>query len=159
MSSKGQTYRQIIFVAYIWVITSWYVLRDGRKYTFKQLLPKSVIFHDFSTKFVILSSFHKRCERRKKKYISLHGVFFLLHHVKSLIKIVAAFRGIHVSPAKHSYASGRRTDRRTDRQTDGRRTKWSLCVAMLCRRHKNAHKSRKVIKIKAGIWKKKLKPR
>ena len=29
-------------------------------------------------------------------------------------KIVAAFRGMHVSPAKHSYASV------TDRQTDGR---------------------------------------
>ena len=35
-------------------------------------------------------------------------------------KIVAAFRGMHVSPAKHSYASvrGRQTDGRTDRQTD-----------------------------------------
>ena len=43
-------------------------------------------------------------------------------------KIVAAFRGMHVSPAKHSYASV--TDGRTDRQTDGRRTKWSLCVAI-----------------------------
>ena len=28
-------------------------------------------------------------------------------------------------------------DRRTDRRTDIRRTKWSLCVAMLRRRHKN----------------------
>ena len=28
-------------------------------------------------------------------------------------------------------------DRRTDRQTDRRRTKWSLCAAMLRRRHKN----------------------
>ena len=42
---------------------------------------------------------------------------------------------MHVSPAKHSYTSV--TDGRTDRQTDGRRTKWSLCVAMLRRRHKN----------------------
>ena len=33
------------------------------------------------------------------------------------IKIVAAFRGMHVSPAKHSY--GIVTDGRTDRQTDG----------------------------------------
>ena len=33
-------------------------------------------------------------------------------------KIVAAFQGMHVSPAKHSYASV--TDRQTDRQTDGR---------------------------------------
>ena len=31
--------------------------------------------------------------------------------------IVAAFRGMHVSPAKHSYGSV--TDGRTDRQTDG----------------------------------------
>ena len=35
-------------------------------------------------------------------------------------KIVAAFRGMHVSPAKHSYASV--TDGRTDKQTDGRTT-------------------------------------
>ena len=82
-------------------------------------------------------------------------------------KIVAAFRGMHVSPAKHSYGcvTDGRTDRQTtdkvipmcryasqatqkhmgvwqmDRQTDGRtdrrRTKWSLCVAMLRRRHIN----------------------
>ena len=31
---------------------------------------------------------------------------------------MAAFQGMHVSPAKHSYASV--TDGRTDRQTDGR---------------------------------------
>ena len=36
-----------------------------------------------------------------------------------MTKIVAAFRGMHVSPAKHSSASvtDGRTDRRTDRQT------------------------------------------
>ena len=35
-------------------------------------------------------------------------------------KILAAFRGMHVSPAKHSYASvtDGQTDGRTDRQTD-----------------------------------------
>ena len=43
---------------------------------------------------------------------------------------MAAFRGMHVSPAKHSYASvtdggtdrqaGRHTDRQTDGGTDGR---------------------------------------
>ena len=49
-------------------------------------------------------------------------------------KIVAAFRGMHVSPAKHSF---RKCDRRTDRRTDGQWTKLSLCVAMLRRRHKN----------------------
>ena len=52
---------------------------------------------------------------------------------------MAAFRGMHVSPAKHSYAwLPRKCDYRTDRQTDGRtdrrRTKWSLCAAMLRRR-------------------------
>ena len=71
--------------------------------------------------------------------------------------IVAATRGMHVSPAKHSYAwlrrkcdrqtdrqtdwqtdghTDRQTDRRTHGQTDRRRTKWSLCAAMLRRRHK-----------------------
>ena len=70
-------------------------------------------------------------------------------------KIVAAFRGMHVLPAKHSYAWLPRkcdylTDRRTDRKTeagqsdpyvplcyagdpDRRRTKWSLCAAILRR--------------------------
>ena len=54
------------------------------------------------------------------------------------INIVVAFRGMHVSPAKHSYAwLPRKCDCRTDGRTDGRRTKWSLCAAMLRRRHKN----------------------
>ena len=35
-----------------------------------------------------------------------------------LAKIVAAFRGMHVSPAKHSYASVTVTDGQTDRRTD-----------------------------------------
>ena len=44
-------------------------------------------------------------------------------------KIVAAFRGMHVSPAKHSSASV--TDRRTDRRTDdGQSDPYvSLCFA------------------------------
>ena len=50
--------------------------------------------------------------------------------------IVAAFRGMHVSPAKHSSTSV--TDGRMDRQADRRRTKSTLCVAMLLRRHKNS---------------------
>ena len=39
-------------------------------------------------------------------------------------KIVAALRGMHVSPAKHSYASVTdvQTDGRTDRQTDRQTT-------------------------------------
>ena len=56
--------------------------------------------------------------------------------------IVAAFQGMHVSPAKHSFVwLPRKCDYRTDTQTDGRtdrcRTKWSLCAAMLRKRHKN----------------------
>ena len=35
-----------------------------------------------------------------------------------MTKIVAAFRGMHLLPAKHSYASV--TDGQTDGQTDGR---------------------------------------
>ena len=63
-----------------------------------------------------------------------------------LINIVAAYRGMHVSPAKHSYVwlprkrdyrTDRHTHGQTDGQTDRRRTKWSLCAAMLRRRHKN----------------------
>ena len=40
--------------------------------------------------------------------------------VKVNIKIVAAFRGMHVSPAKHSFGKcdRRKCDRRMDRQTD-----------------------------------------
>ena len=58
------------------------------------------------------------------------------------VKIVAAFQGMHVSPAKHSYVwlprkCDYRTDRQTDGQTDRHRTKWSLCAAMLRRWHKN----------------------
>ena len=74
--------------------------------------------------------------------------------------IVAAFRGMHVSPAKHSFAwlprkfdywTDRRTDghtdRQTDRRTDIRRTKWSPCATMLRRRHKK----RKVLGSKTFI--------
>ena len=38
-------------------------------------------------------------------------------------KIVAAFRGMNVSPAKHSYAGVTDGQTETDGQTDGRRTK------------------------------------
>ena len=75
------------------------------------------------------------------------SLLYWFHHQTLNIKnIVTAFRGMHVSPAKHSYAWLPRkrdygTDARTHRQTDGRidrrRTKWSLCAAMLRRRHKN----------------------
>ena len=54
--------------------------------------------------------------------------------------IMAAFRGMHASPAKHSSAwlprkCDYRTYRQTDGQTDRRQTKWSLCAATLCRQH------------------------
>ena len=45
--------------------------------------------------------------------------YLLIFSVQSLKKIVAAFRGMHVSPAKHSFG---KCDRQTDRQTDGRTT-------------------------------------
>ena len=51
-----------------------------------------------------------------------------------ILKIVAAFQGMHVSPAKHSYAW---LPRKCDYQTDRRQTKWSLCAAMFCRWHTN----------------------
>ena len=50
-----------------------------------------------------------------------------------LWKIVAAFGGMHVSSAEHRYA---RLPRKCDYRIDRRRIKWSLCAAMLCRRHK-----------------------
>ena len=45
----------------------------------------------------------------------------ILMDIFSFLNIVAAFRGMHVSPAKHSSASvtDGQTDRQTDRQTDG----------------------------------------
>ena len=49
--------------------------------------------------------------------------------------IVAAFPGMHVSPAKHGYVwlprkCDYQTDTRTDGWTDRRQTKWSLCDTM-----------------------------
>ena len=49
---------------------------------------------------------------------------------------------MHVSHVKHSYAWLPRkcdywTDTHKDGRTDRRRTKWSLCTAILCRQHKN----------------------
>ena len=52
--------------------------------------------------------------------------FFLLG-VMHITKIVAAFRGMRVSPAKHSFG---KCDRRTDRQTDGRTT--DKVIPMCC---------------------------
>ena len=73
------------------------------------------------------------CENTHNKHNIQNGT--------SIIKIGAAFRGMHVSPAKHSYAwlpkkCDYRTDRQMDGQTDRRWTKWSLCAVMLRKRHK-----------------------
>ena len=53
---------------------------------------------------------------------------------QSLENIVAAFRGMHASPAKHSYAW---LPRKWDYQTDTQMQKWSLCATILRRGHKN----------------------
>ena len=52
---------------------------------------------------------------------------FLSHNIEG------GFRGMHVFPAKHSYVW---LPRKCDFRTDRRRTKWSLCAAMLRSRHK-----------------------
>ena len=96
-----------------------------------------------------------KCFQLKLNVLNAAHVIILLNDVmnKSLLNwvlrknIVAAFRGMQLSPAKHSYAwlprkCAYRTDTQTGRQTDGqtagRRTKSSLCAAMLRRRHKNS---------------------
>ena len=65
--------------------------------------------------------------------ILLSNVFFFVCNPYTIsLKIVAAFRGMHVSPAKHSFGKcDRRTDRQTDRQTDDRQSDpyVSLCFA------------------------------
>ena len=84
-----------------------------------------------------------------KDFISICMILQIYTIMKFLqINIVAAFRGMHVSPAKHSYARlPRKCDYRTDththtdRRTERRRTKWSLCAAMLRRRHKKVFNS------------------
>ena len=55
---------------------------------------------------------------------------------------------------KNSYSwLPRKCDYRTDGRTDRRRTKWSLCAAMLCRRHKNCVAIFKKIMLKSSIFK------
>ena len=65
---------------------------------------------------------------------------FVLFYINYKKNIVAAFRGMHVSPAKHTvamreYHQESVTTGQTDGQTDRPRTEWSLCAAMLRRRH------------------------
>ena len=66
----------------------------------------------------------------------VRGYIWVLHyyHLTVLKNIVAAIRGMHVSPAKHSFGKCDRkvwqTDGQTDRQTDGQSDPYvSLCYA------------------------------
>ena len=70
---------------------------------------------------------------------SKHVSIFLTMKIRH-ISIPSQLRAMHMSPAKHSYAwlprkCDYRTDACMDRRTDWRRTKWSLCAAMLRRWH------------------------
>ena len=73
----------------------------------------------------------------KNSFKFLRDPYMIQPTSRKFSKIVAAFRGMHVSPAKHSSASvtdgqtDRQTDRRTDRQTDdGQSDPYvSLCFA------------------------------
>ena len=76
-----------------------------------------------------------------KVYNSTITNFSVCKSKSDSVNIVAEFREMHVSPAKHSYAwLLRKCDYRTERQTDSWTNrcwaKWSLCATMLCRRHK-----------------------
>ena len=67
---------------------------------------------------------HNIAENNLTRTIIELDLCILVTHLYSeyQLKIVAAFRGMHVSPAKHSFGKFDRqsvTDRRTDRQTDG----------------------------------------
>ena len=80
---------------------------------------------------------------RRNKWDSLQKLYCnVLHKTevcekRCLYNIVAAFPGMQVSPAKHSYVwLLRKCEYWTDRQTDRRRTKWSLCADTLPRQHK-----------------------
>ena len=58
-----------------------------------------------------------------KQYMSFYRAKVFQKDI-TVRKIVAAFRGMYVSPAKHSFGKFDRkvTDRRTDGQTDGQTT-------------------------------------
>ena len=78
---------------------------------------------------------NQNCDKTKLIIIGL--MFYSLPaETNAYGNIVAAFWGIHLLPAKHSYARlPRKCDYRTDRHTDGRtvrcRTNWIQCAAML----------------------------
>ena len=62
----------------------------------------------------LIAMFHRRHMHSSE---CCHYFFTVVFQQWTFKKIVAAFQGMHVSPAKHSYESV--TDGRTDRQTDG----------------------------------------
>ena len=86
--------------------------------------PGNIAMHDYQES-VTTGQTHTWTDRRNTKW-SLCTAMLRRRKNKPNQKIVAAFRGMHVSPAKHSSASvtdgltDRRTDGQTDRQTDGR---------------------------------------
>ena len=69
-----------------------------------------------------------------KKKLMINHTFFNMYKmtpaVYILLKIVAAFGGMHVSPVRHSYASV--TDGQTDRQMDGRTDRCTDKVIPMC---------------------------
>ena len=92
-------------------------------------LVHSVLMRRLSVHFMPM------CGKYDRPITALPSHRLLLNYF--LKNIVATFRGMHVSPAKHSFAWLLiKCDYRTDRQMDRRRTKWSLCASMLRRRHK-----------------------
>ena len=65
------------------------------------------------------------------------AIFCMIHiHIVICHTAHTCTQGTHVAPDKNSYAwLTRKCDYRTDRHMDRRRKKWSLCAAMLHRRH------------------------
>ena len=85
--------------------------------------------------------------------LSLHWLSFtLMNRMRdnNWVTKAAAFLGMHVSPAKQLCVTTKKvwlSERRTDGETDRRRTKWSLCAAMLRRRHKKSRSNMTKVEI------------
>ena len=112
---------------YIYYSSSTLILNFLMKY----VLFKSNVINRLNSRFLwFFFSVHS-------KLLWSVGTIITVNRMSIELNRVAACRGMHVSPAKHSYAwLPRKCDYRTDTRTDRRQTKWSLCAAMLCRRHK-----------------------
>ena len=98
---------------------------------------------------IVHLSFRHRCTKNHVHWEHLDltfgstvGLVFVRTRANLYSNIVATFRGMHVSPAKQQCVTtvSSVTTRQTRLQTDRRRTKWSLCAAMLRRRHKTIFK-------------------